>query len=101
MFGVHRIEVHKLALTMTQVEEYKPPPNPAKMSDSRAEKYVAEHGVKSWEVDALNPGTLADIIRAAFEDVIDRPLMDKVVEREKNEKAKLTQVVAAIDWDAE
>jgi beta-lactamase class A len=52
-FGLSGIEVVKIGLTMEQVEEHKPPPNPAKMSDSRANKYVEEHGNQSWEVDAL------------------------------------------------
>ena len=29
------------------------PPNPAKLTDSRCEGYMAEHGDESWELDAL------------------------------------------------
>ena len=52
MFGVE-LEVEKLALTKAQIAQYNPPPNPAKMTDSRAAAYVEKHGSSSWEVDAL------------------------------------------------
>lgn len=101
MFGVGAIEVRKLALTMEQVREYNPPPNPAKMSDSRAAGYVAKHGNESWEVDALNPVTLARIIEDAFQEVTDMDKMDAIIEREAKERkhlvAAMPQLVEDID----
>lgn len=49
------IEVRRLALNWDQIEEHRPPPNPAKETDSRFDRYVAEYGDESWELDALNP----------------------------------------------
>lgn len=99
MFGVP-CEVRKLALTMAQVRKYNPPPNPAKMSDSRAAKYVEEHGADSWEVDALNPKTLAEIIEGAFQSVTDMDKMNAIIRREKKERkhlvAALPDLVKAI-----
>lgn len=43
MFGAH-VDVRKLALTTAQVKQYNPPPNPAKLSDSRAKAYIEIHG---------------------------------------------------------
>lgn len=99
-FGVPA-DVRKLALTMEQVRHYNPPPNPAKMSDSRASKYVAEHGHNSWEVDALNPETLAGIIRTNLDRVIDRDLMDEVIAKEEREEKKLKRAVARLVKDSE
>lgn len=45
------------------VEEYDPPPNPAKLTDSRAAGYIEIHGDESWELDALDPDTLDNLIR--------------------------------------
>jgi hypothetical protein len=42
LFGSNA-EVHRIALTMEQVEQYDPPPNPAKLTDSRAAGYLDEH----------------------------------------------------------
>lgn len=101
MFGVRDLEVRKLALTMEQVRRYKPPPNPAKMTDSRANAYVAEHGRQSWEVDALPPQVLQQIIRDAFDAIVDREAMDVIIEREKRHKDALRRAAKRIAKDAE
>ncbi|MFG3710970.1 hypothetical protein [Micromonospora sp. NPDC047730] len=61
------IEVRRIALNYDQVEEYDPPPNPAKLTDSRAKGYIAQHGYESWELDALDPSTLAALITEHIE----------------------------------
>jgi hypothetical protein len=85
-------KVIKLALTTDQVEEYDPPPNPAKLTDPRAEKYIEKHGPVSWEVDALPPETLAGIIRNAFEQVVDKKKLKAVLAQEKKDRARLQRV---------
>ena len=82
------VEVRKLALTMDQIREYNPPPNPAKRTDARFEAYAAEHGDESWEVDAIDPATLQRIIRSAFEDIVDADAMLAVINEEKSERKK-------------
>ncbi len=93
MFCTHYVDVKKIALTIDQVEEYSLPANPAKIKDPRALSYIREFGNSSWEVDALPPETLTDIIRAAFESVIDFKKMDKIVRKEKADKKKLRSLV--------
>lgn len=93
MFGVPGLEVRKLALTMDQVERYNPPPNPAKISDPRATAYIREHGNSSWEVDALPPETLSEIIRKAFDEIVDTAKMDKVKRKEEADKRLLRRLV--------
>ena len=93
MFGVDRIEVRKIALTMAQVEQYNPPPNPAKLTDPRSDGYIAKHGDSSWEVDALPPEVLAKIIKKNIRKVLDQELMDEVIAREEVDKDKLRNLV--------
>src|ERR1039457_2019772 len=57
------VQVHRSALNMDQVQQYNPPPNPAKITDSRATAYIKEFGGESWELDALDPDVLTDLIR--------------------------------------
>lgn len=95
------VDVRKIALTMQQVKRYKPPPNPAKLSDPRAAAYVAEHGGSSWEVDALPPNVLARLIRAELDTLVDRRRMDAVVEREEQDKELLRKAVAGFQKDEE
>lgn len=61
MFGAD-VYVKRVALTMNQIETYNPPPNPAKLSDSRCGKYIDEYGDESWELDALEPSVITNLI---------------------------------------
>ena len=47
-------EVVPVALTMDQIKKYNSPPNPAKLTDPRAKKYIEEFGQVSWELDAVD-----------------------------------------------
>jgi hypothetical protein len=96
-----QVEVEKIALTMAQVEEYNPPPNPAKLSDSRAAGYIDKHGDSSWEVDALPPEVLQQLIREKVEEYLDHGLMDLVIKREERDKALLTAFVSGLSSEKE
>ena len=61
----------RIALNMDQVEEYNPPPNPAKMTDSRFKDYMRAYGDKSWELDALEPKILVSLIKKEVEKYLD------------------------------
>lgn len=63
MFSEGNVEVKRVALNYDQVEQYNPPPNPAKTTDARFEDYRVEHGDESWELDALEPRVLAELVR--------------------------------------
>lgn len=92
------VDVRKLALTMDQIREHNPPPNPAKISDARFATYSAKHGNQSWEVDALDPATLAGLVREAFSGVIDVEKMDAVKTKEKRDKDRLKKLIAETKW---
>jgi len=57
------IEVKRIALNMDQIRKYNPPPNPAKITDSRFSAYARQYGKKSWELDALEPKILVALIQ--------------------------------------
>lgn len=65
------IDFRRLALNMDQVEEQTPPPNPAKITDSRYASYRALYGEESWELDALSPQYLHKLVSAEVEGLID------------------------------
>lgn len=90
-------ELKRLALNMDQVEKYDPPPNPAKLSDTRADAYVMEFGDESWELDALEPSVISDLIEKTVKGIRDDNLWDAKVEQEEDEKEKLKNIAA--NWD--
>lgn len=92
------ISVDRLALNWDQVETYNPPPNPAKLTDSRADAYIAEFGLSSWELDALDPATLAGLIESSVVALRDDRLWAEAVEQEAQ---GLRQLEAAADRWAE
>jgi hypothetical protein len=85
MFGVN-VEVRRIALNFNQVEQYNPPPNPAKITDSRAAGYISSYGRESWELDALNPATIKGLIEDEVFSLTDEDLWYAEREREQQEK---------------
>jgi hypothetical protein len=90
--GFYGVEVNRLALNWNQIEQYAPPPNPAKLTDPRARVYIEEFGDESWELDALSPTTIAEIIRDAVHDHIDWEKWDEVEDSETQGKTLLETV---------
>lgn len=97
MFAEGRVHVRRLALNYDQVEEYNPPPNPAKMTDPRANDYVAEHGDTSWELDALEPSVISELIQDAYDSIIDLDKWDEAIEKEVTAKDRLRGLVKTLD----
>lgn len=89
-------KLERLALNMEQVEKYDPPPNPAKLTDSRCQAYIAEFGDESWELDALEPSVIAALIRSNVMALINKKLFKaRLAERTKHRE---TLKAAAERW---
>lgn len=91
LFAQSGVAIDRVALNMDQILQRNPPPNPAKVTDSRFETYVKEFGPSCWELDALEPAELDDIISTAVESYVDKKLWDATLAREKRERAKVKQ----------
>lgn len=94
-------QVLPVALTRAQIDQYDPPENPAKVSDSRYNKFAAEHGESSWEVDALRPEVLDQILTDAIEELIDVDMYENVVAEEEAEVEKLRSLKRYLNDDDE
>lgn len=93
MFTGVGVQVVRIALNMEQVERYNPPPNPTKMTDSRAGAYVADHGHSSWELDALAPDVIHSLIRDAVDRIRDPAIWELSLERENSERQVMMDVI--------
>jgi len=72
LYARQPVEVKRIALTMEQVEQYDPPPNFVKDSDTRTSGYRDRFGTdECWELDALSPTVIAELIRVEMEGLID------------------------------
>jgi hypothetical protein len=95
--GGKPINVHRIALNMNQVQQYDPPPNFAKVTDSRFEAYQALHGDESWELDALDPSVLHDLIVQSVREHIDFEAWSVVDAKEQTDRNLLESV--SRHWD--
>ena len=94
MFSNDVVEVERLALNFNQIQEFNPPPNPAKLTDSRANAYVAEFGDESWELDALDPRRLASLIETSITALIERGPWGDAEMHDADAKKTLAQIAA-------
>lgn len=91
-FSNDRVELHRLALNMDQVEEFNPMPNPVKEADSRASGYIEKFGESCWELDALEPATIRKIIEKKIFKYLDRDQWDETLEREEEMREKIREI---------
>lgn len=88
------IHVKRIALTMDQIDDKQPPPNPAKTTDARFVGYQEEYGDQSWELDALEPAYLVDLVQGEIDDYKDQDLWDERHEAVEAIRAELTKTAA-------
>lgn len=86
------VELRRIALNMDQVEQYQPPENPAKVTDSRAVDYISRFGESSWELDALEPQVLDKLIGDEIQTLIDQDIWDETEAEEEEGRKVLRQL---------
>lgn len=99
MFVSAKIEINRIALNYDQIEQYKPPPNPAKMTDSRFNSYSRQFGNESWELDALEPKILSQLIRKTVSQYRDEVKWNVMVDKENKYRKKLLTAANNYRWD--
>ena len=86
------VEIRRIALNMEQIEELKPPPNPAKTTDSRFAAYQANFGVESWELDALPPDYIERLIEDQIKGMIDDAQWQRDRQRREEERRPIGEI---------
>lgn len=94
-------EIDRIALNMDQVRRYRPPPNPARQRDPRAAEYIAEFGDQSWELDALEPPVLIQLIEDAIVALRDDDAWDALQDEEEVGRRRLRAIANMVGHDAE
>jgi hypothetical protein len=93
------IEFVNVALTAEQIEQYDPPPFPAKPSSSRFRRYVEETGMEdAWELDALDPTVLRDLIREHVDRYWDQGIHDDLQADVHDARARLLSEMTERAW---
>lgn len=84
------VTISRIALTMRQIEEKNPPPNPAKTTDARFGDYRRRYGDESWELDALEPSYLVRLVQSQIELRIDYDAWEERKAHIESIRSKLT-----------
>ncbi|MDW3096534.1 MAG: hypothetical protein R8J41_00400 [Alphaproteobacteria bacterium] len=90
------VTVLRVGLNKSQIEQFELPPNPAKLSDSRAGRYAADHGSKTWELEALSPDALAGILASQIQALIDPTLWQATLSNENHARRLPSEVAEAL-----
>lgn len=96
MFAGTPVQVVRLALNMDQVNQYDPPPNPAKVTDSRFEDYQRKYGDESWELDALEPQVIQNLIENNVTRVRNYDKWSEALRQEALERQELTDILEEV-----
>lgn len=87
--GQFCVDVRRIALNRDQIDEHNPPPNPTKVTDSRAPEYMALHGSTCWELDALKPQVIDKLITDEITGLVDVDKWRKTKEEEQERRKHL------------
>jgi len=84
------------ALTQDQIEEHKLPSVQVNKNDPRSPAYLSQYGNEGWELDALEPNLLKDLVKTAIEEYVTFDVEQKR-EEERNIRERLYEVLGDLD----
>jgi len=92
-FGVEQIEPVKVALTAKQVERFGLHTDAeAKKGSAHYRKFVQRYGKGVYELEALSPSQLQDLVRQSIQSVLDMDLFDRERDQERQDAMSLGAV---------
>ena len=92
-YGGDHITLERIALTSEQVTNLPSFPAKDKKKDPRYAWFVEHYGKTCWELDALDPNDLRDIVEQAIQNEIEPVAWKRCATVEKAEKASLRHVL--------
>lgn len=95
-FKCEGVKIIPIALTQDQIQQYKLPPNPAKMTDTRSKAFIEKYGKESYEADALPPDVLTKQVESCITSLIDMDKWNSVVSEESVDMKKLEEVLSQL-----
>lgn len=88
LFGA-QVEIHRIALTMEQIQTFNPPPSYVKVTDTRGSGYIEKYGDTCWELDALKPGYVEKLVDDAIRPYFDEKIHADVLAMEQEQRREL------------
>lgn len=95
-YGGDSIQIKKIGLTYEQIEKFGLRPNPVKKSDTKAENYISQFGSDCWELDAMPPLELQNLVVESIKEYIDFDAWNDKFGEEKEGKNWLVEKIEEI-----
>ena len=73
-------------------------PIPQKTTDARYRSYEEKYGDESWELDALEPRVIVDLIRQSIDELLQPAEWEKAIVAEERGRQELALVAGG--WDS-
>ena len=92
-FNLEDVHAIKVALTEEQIQRFDLPPTmDAKKSSPNYKKFLAENGGHAYELEALPPATLQEIVEDGIRSVLDLAAFDASRDAERDDAVFLASV---------
>jgi len=91
-FAGQPVNLRRIALNMDQIEEFQPPPNFAKETDSLFKSYKKKYGNECWELDALQPSFIESLVEENITGLLDMDQWEETVGREEKMKNQIRKI---------
>lgn len=93
------VSFRRIALNMDQIRRYSPPPFEAKVTSARYRGYVDEHETEeAWELDALEPTVLRDLIRTQVNGLFNADIAEEQRDEIEELRGEMTERMKADEW---
>jgi hypothetical protein len=93
------VKLTRIALTVEQLEKLPSFPAADKKIDPRYKWFVANHGHRCWELDAMDPNDLRDCVETAILELIEPIVWERCELINRAEQESLKTIIAK--WSAQ
>lgn len=89
----------RIALNRDQIAQYNPPPFPAKQSSVRFNRYVKATGLRdAWELDALDPKVLRELIKKEVSSYFDLGIRRRELDEYQRARDEFKDCISEPGW---
>ena len=85
------IKIKRIALTWKQTQKYKLVPRSVNRRDPRAKEYIERYGNQCWELEALHPNLLRQIVERELHKAVTREFL-----RERERRLRIRELITEL-----
>ncbi len=87
------VKFKRIGLTKGQIEKYNLMANPVKQSDPRSKAFIEKYGWNTWEIDALEPRVLKQLVSDEIDKIKNQSAWRKMLKMHEQNSKKLINII--------